>query len=371
MNIPLQLQRIKTRIGRFNFVKKIEFFIEFIRLFHIPKTKHTDNRKVLIICFHLLGDAVLTIRAIKYFVERFNNFQITIACYEEHVDLYREFLPSINFLSVSQNDFLDSKKIKRAALKKIVQIDCNTLIDLTGSIRTVGILLKVNANYKIGINENPFAFLYTQHVPYHQGPKISDNYLDVVKAMGIEVRDSEIAEARLNKNIRILIHPFAGWEAKEWNLEKFNLLADYISSRFAVAFVVASEKDCEKLNASKHKIIITKSTKELIEELKNSSLLISNDTGPIHLAAELGIATFTIYGPTNPLYHLPEGSNHAYVQNKIECVPTSEKYCYTYGGLFCHHLSCMKELSAQRVIRELTDFMNKIELNIQPEETLT
>ena len=54
-------------------------------------------------------------------------------------------------------------------------------------------------------------------------------------------------------------------------------------------------------------------------------LLVSNDTGPAHVAAALGTKTITIFGPTNPLTTQPWNAEIIY--KKVECAPCMLREC--------------------------------------------
>ena len=105
------------------------------------------------------------------------------------------------------------------------------------------------------------------------------------------------------------------------------------------------------------------SVDRLINELRTCSLIISNDTGPVYLAALLGKATFTIYGPTNPLFTVPRGGHHDYIMEKIECSSAEdEKYCSAYGGRLCGSFECMNKLNYEMVLDRIKTFADKIGL---------
>jgi ADP-heptose:LPS heptosyltransferase len=60
---------------------------------------------------------------------------------------------------------------------------------------------------------------------------------------------------------------------------------------------------------------------ELVELLRESFLFISNDTGPVHLAASLGINISVFYGPTSPYRYKPLNENVLIFYKNFECSP--------------------------------------------------
>ncbi len=68
--------------------------------------------------------------------------------------------------------------------------------------------------------------------------------------------------------------------------------------------------------------------REMAALIKLCSVVLANDSGPMHISAAFGIPTLGIFGPTNPIAHGPYSSNSAYINipdlfciicNKLEC----------------------------------------------------
>ncbi|MGE5315948.1 MAG: glycosyltransferase family 9 protein, partial [Acidobacteriota bacterium] len=77
--------------------------------------------------------------------------------------------------------------------------------------------------------------------------------------------------------------------------------------------------------------------------IKQCAYFISNDSGPMHISAALGVPTLGIYGPTNPMLQGPFGPKHEWVRNeKLSCLCCNLTSC-PIGNL------CMTELSAETV----------------------
>jgi ADP-heptose:LPS heptosyltransferase len=172
-------------------------------------------------------------------------------------------------------------------------------------------------------------------------------------------------QVNLKKVDKILIHPLAGWKAKEWNAEKYLELAEELKNNFDVEFIAEkrffSFDAAEKITVAKLKLILSERIEELFEAVRDSDLIISNDTGIIYIAALLGKPTFTIYGPTNPAYSLPFGKYHRFIQKKIVCSPKhGEQYCYLEAGKKCPSFECMNQLTVGEVYGQLNNFISEI-----------
>jgi len=96
-------------------------------------------------------------------------------------------------------------------------------------------------------------------------------------------------------------------------VERFAELADRISSKFALPILAvgtSSEKNTVQEIKSISNASITDFTgltnlKELVALLKSARLVVSNDTGPGHIAAALGVPLVMMFGPSNPIRLFP------------------------------------------------------------------
>jgi ADP-heptose:LPS heptosyltransferase len=88
---------------------------------------------------------------------------------------------------------------------------------------------------------------------------------------------------------------------------------------------------------------------ELIEELRDCRLLLTNDTGTMHLAALLGVPTVSIFGSTEPLRTGPLGDGHIVLRRHVECSPCFLRECPI-------DFRCMKAVT----VSEVTDAVRSI-----------
>ena len=82
---------------------------------------------------------------------------------------------------------------------------------------------------------------------------------------------------------------------------------------------------------------------QLIEELRACDLLLTNDTGTMHLAAHLGVPTVSIFGSTEPSLTGPLGPRHHIIRRHVECSPCFLRECP-------RDFRCMKTITTEEVI---------------------
>ena len=83
---------------------------------------------------------------------------------------------------------------------------------------------------------------------------------------------------------------------------------------------------------------------QLIEELRRCRLLLTNDTGTMHLAALLGVPVVAIFGSTEPRLTGPLGNGHIILRHHVECSPCFLRKCPI-------DFRCMKAVTADEVAR--------------------
>ncbi len=145
--------------------------------------------------------------------------------------------------------------------------------------------------------------------------------MDVLKAIGIENNDLDIfvplqkeaegwvidwmQENNLRSNEFIAIHPGASDPAKCWPAADFALLMDRLAERYALKIVLIGSAQTMPLAAeilrqtrrSSQVLNLTGKTSvaQMASLLRRARLLISNDSGPVHVAAGVGIAASSLY----------------------------------------------------------------------------
>jgi heptosyltransferase-2 len=123
--------------------------------------------------------------------------------------------------------------------------------------------------------------------------------------------------------------------AKRWPAERYATLADRLIDELgAEVLLIGSEAEAEVSAAVRSRmmnqpVILTGETKldELIAILSLVDLLVTNDTGPAHIASALGRPTLVIFGPTNPLTTRPFSPVAEIMRQPPDCAPCMLRDC--------------------------------------------
>lgn len=158
------------------------------------------------------------------------------------------------------------------------------------------------------------------------------------------------------KNSRwIALQPGARWATKCWPVENFARLVrlfaqKYPDLRFAVMGSAEDRPLGEKiLPAAPGRVLNLcgqTSLPEMIEWLRWCDLMVTNDTGPMHVAAALGVPLVALFGPTDPASTGPYGQLENVLRVSLPCAP-----CYKHTCHWKIKLECLISISPEMVFQ--------------------
>lgn len=172
---------------------------------------------------------------------------------------------------------------------------------------------------------------------HSQQPHVVDRYLELLGPLGVKIPPAEFefptdAAARANlapfldqpllQNGFAVVNPGAGWDSRLWPVDRYGEVARFLSDAHQLPTVIAWAGDRERAWAEEIKdcshdaaILAPKtSLLELGELLRRARLFVGSDTGPLHMAAAVGIPCVGIHGPTRPENSGAYGLGHKVVQ---------------------------------------------------------
>jgi len=113
----------------------------------------------------------------------------------------------------------------------------------------------------------------------------------------------------------------------------------------------AADAGLSKLIPAKFDLIGKTNLRQIVALLEGASLVIGNDTGPMHMAAGLGVPLVSPYGPTDPVRTGPFGRLDSVIRLDLPCSP-----CYSRT---CSHTSCMKWIEIEPVLKAAEQQLSK------------
>ena len=145
-----------------------------------------------------------------------------------------------------------------------------------------------------------------------------------------------LGEQQIERELPIItIHPGSPISIKRWKPERFAELADWLitKKRAQILFVGVPDEvqiitQIQALMKNESINIAGKTTiPQLASILNISSMFVGNDSGPMHLAAAVGIPTIGLYGPGDPKKFGPVGEKCHTIQKKTDCTPCKGDIC--------------------------------------------
>ncbi|ACM20470.1 ADP-heptose--lipopolysaccharide heptosyltransferase [Geotalea daltonii FRC-32] len=197
------------------------------------------------------------------------------------------------------------------------------------------------------------------------------NHLETIVPLGIDLANADlhldmpITSEEMEKAEKLLIpagfrhkplialNPGASNRIKCWSTKKFAELGDRLIDELKVDIIVVGAPDERDLAegiiaAMRNKpldLLGKTNLRELGALLAASNLLVSGDTGPMHMATAVGTPVVALFGAIEPLRTGPVGNGHTVIRHgEIDCVPCNGKRCKNP-----HYLECMEKITVEEV----------------------
>jgi heptosyltransferase-1 len=210
-------------------------------------------------------------------------------------------------------------------------------IDFQGAARSAIVSRWSGANVVYGFaqpRENVASMFYTRQVIGLGGHVVEQN-LSLAEAVArqplampkVEFPHDEAAEKQRENRLQgvgdfALLNPGAGWGAKQWPAERYGEVARRLAEdgvKSLINFGPGEEPLMRAVESASKGVAtgVASSITELIAITRRARLFVGGDTGPMHLAAALGVPVVAIFGPTNPVRNGPFGTRSIVLRSPI------------------------------------------------------
>ena len=149
------------------------------------------------------------------------------------------------------------------------------------------------------------------------------------------------------------INPGASHPVNRWSTRQFADLADMLIERLAVrVIVVGGGGDCqlaeEIAGKARHSLLLLTGKTSMLQlgaVLARCAVLVSGDTGPMHMATAVGTPVVALFGAADPARTGPVGGEHLVLQARdVSCVPCRSRTCTN-----ADYLACMQGITVDEV----------------------
>jgi len=146
----------------------------------------------------------------------------------------------------------------------------------------------------------------------------------------------------------IAVNPVAYWDTKLWETEKFGELCRRISGELGTPVVLTGSRGDGILREISDRcpdavnLAGETTLRDLAALYGRAALVVTTDSGPMHLAAAMGTPAVALFGPTDPKRTGPFGENHVVIRKDLPCSPCLLKKC--------DRRTCMKDITVAEVL---------------------
>jgi lipopolysaccharide heptosyltransferase I len=371
-----------------------------------------DFSRILLIKPSAVGDVVHTLPVLEKLRRRYPRARIDWLITPENAPLIRGHPALSNILLFDRREFsADGRRVNAVRniirlIKEIRAVRYQLVIDLHGQLRSALFALASEAPVRIGFDRpirrasisfrgRPLGNIpvhgwagaregawraYSHRIPI---PTLDvhavDRYLWLGKLLGFDnsppvfnLPASPEAEARISSHLAAhaaqgrrlaILVPGTKWETKHWTPEGFAAVARrLLQSGFLPIFI--GSKDEQPLNHSIHTqapgstdFTGQTSLADAVALIRRAALVVTNDSGLMHVSAALGKPTVSIFGPTNPVHVGPYGQPASVVRLDLPCSP-----CNYRRLIQCPNgHACMRDLTVDMVMDRIREVLKPVE----------
>ncbi len=319
--------------------------------------------KILLIRLSSLGDIVLTTPAIRAVRANFPNAYIAMLVAKQSADILREN-PYLNEIITFDRLAKDKDTGEMWRVVRLLRERKFTLaIDLQRKFRTEILMYFSGATERVGKGR-----LCTVRVPEQGNKHATEHYFDILHAVGIPAEDQKLelflaeserrdAVQRLKTagivagKLKVGLFPGAGWKLREWMPERFAAIGDRLVEHFnADVLIFGGQQESELVQKVANLMEMPAipfagnlQMRQLAACIEQCDLFLTNDTGPMHIAAGVGTRTVSLFGPGNHIRFQPLGVEHQIIRHDVPCSP-----CKQFTDK-CKDNICMKGIGVDEV----------------------
>nr|WP_246551813.1 glycosyltransferase family 9 protein [Geobacter hydrogenophilus] len=315
-----------------------------------------------------IGDAVLLIPTIRAFKASFPETKIYVLAEKRNASVFSLCcLVERVLLYDSWRGIIDAFKLKY-----------DVVIDSEQWHRLSAVLANLIGNCVIGFATNNRERLLTHAISYFQDDYEAESFCKLITPFSIcesdqmpvpflDVPDTvarnvwELLDKCVGQSF-VVIFPGASIVERHWGAENFRELVKRCSDRGIVVAVVGGNAELiegNKITVGLSGILNLVGITSLVETsavIEKASVVLSSDSGILHIAVGLGIPTVSLFGPGREKKWAPRGDNHIVINKHLPCSP-----CTTFGYTpKCpSNARCMAEISVDEVEQAVLTLLDR------------
>lgn len=316
-----------------------------------------------------IGDAVLLVPSILAFRERYPAATITVLAEKR------------NALAFGLCSTIDTILLydRPKELLSVLRGAYDVVIDTEQWHRLSSVVARlIGASVCIGFATNKRQRLFTHSIPYSHDDYEVDRFFCLLNSFGIAKppersvsfltiptiaveRGTELLGRYVNQPF-VVIFPGASIPERRWGTAKFRAVAESLHAQGLPVVVVGGEEnraDGEKIIAGDYGLNLAGKTSlaETAAVIDKSCLLVSGDSGILHIGVGLGKPTVSLFGPGIAKKWAPRGDRHIVINKCLTCSPCT-KFGYTPNCPV--NAKCMANITADEVVAAVVKLLGSL-----------
>ena len=238
-------------------------------------------------------------------------------------------------------------------------------IDFQGLIKSAALARFSGARRVVGferraLRERAAAYFYSQQVPVDDSQHVVHKNLQLAQAIGatstaleFPIADVESAVVPSGSTPYAIVNPGAAWPNKRWPPDRLAAVARTLRERHGLESVViwgpgedATAKAVVDGAGGAARMAPATDLHDLIALCRGARLIISGDTGPLHIAAAVGVPAVALFGPTNARRNGPWAGDDISISRYETCDCHYERRCRRDVSAWCLGSITVNEVSA-------------------------
>ncbi len=341
--------------------------------------------KILIVKLSAIGDVVHTLPALNALRRQYPNAHITWLVEEAAADMVIGHRALDRVLvsrrkqwqkEIGRGMVLNSARQALSLIHALRDAPYDMILDFQAALKGAILIALARGKRKIGFGpgmehqEHSYWFLNEKIPAVSMEIHALERNLMLLEAIGIpspeiayhipideksrQKADELIINSRCHsKQVPIAINPVAQWETKLWMPDRFSALADRLAREHqACVFFTGGRTDrgmidaiIGKMHTPAINLAGNTSLIELAALYRRMALVISTDTGPMHIAAAMDTPVVALFGPTAEWRTGPYGKMHRVAAPDLDCRPCFKRKC--------DHCRCMQSISVEDVMKHV------------------
>lgn len=305
-------------------------------------------KRILFITLSNMGDIILTTPVLRVLEREFPSSRIDVMVGPNGRDVFNKD-PRI-FKLIIYDKHVSMMEKRRLALK-LKKLKYDIVVDVRNTVLPILLGPKYRTN---PIQSFPGQILHKRDKHLYRLRSLGLEGLSENSYVYVSKEDEEYVDRIIKENGLadpiVLVNPGARNPIKKWTVGGFAEVTTRLVNECKASVVfIGLEEDAEsvssimqKIKVKAHNFVNRTNIRQLASLAKRSSLLITNDSAPLHLGCAAPTRVLAIFGPTDPRKYGPTGEFDVVVNKKLFCSPCESADCK-------YDHECMKLISADEV----------------------